>query len=190
MTLHKNATIITVTPSVNGDLHKLLLLKDDGEELELGAAYSPVVVHRDPRKRLPLWTLQPGTLVNVEAPEHALAGWGIQIVEFSPVLEIEFVYTNHEGETRLRKAVPLAVRFEQTEWHGLQMIMVGWDTEKQDERSYALGDCMFKTALFVDLRGKAEALEQSLKSEGANAYLTDDIEAAVRAMRGASKPLD
>lgn len=146
MTLHKNATIITVTPSVNGDLHKLLLLKDDGEELELGAAYSPVVVHRDPRKRLPLWTLQPGTLVNVEAPEHALAGWGIQIVEFSPVLEIEFVYTNHEDETRLRKAVPLAVRFEQTEWHGLQMIMVGWDTEKNAERSFALGDCDFTKA--------------------------------------------
>lgn len=144
MTMHKNATIISVTPSVGGDLHKLLLLKEDGEELELGAAYSPVVVHRNPTKRLPLWTLQPGTQVNVEAPEHALAGWGIQIIDFSPVLDMEFVYTNHEGITAKRTAVPMALRFEHTEWHGLQMIMVAWDRDKKDERSFALKDCVFR----------------------------------------------
>lgn len=141
VTMFNEATIVSV--GTEDQMQVVTVLLDDGTEKAFAALYSPVIVHKDPRKRLPLWTLQPGTVVNVDAPTHATAGWGFQIVEFSPVLEIEFVYTNYEGETRLRKAIPLGLRFEQTEWHGLQMIMVGWDTEKDAERSFALADCVF-----------------------------------------------
>lgn len=142
VTMFNSATVVSV--GTEDQMQVVTVLLDDGTEKAFAALYSPVIVHTDPRKRLPLWTLQPGTVVNVDAPTHATAGWGFQIVEFSPVLEMEFVYTSYEGETRLRKAIPLGLRFEMTEWHGLQMIMVGWDTEKQAERSYALKDCVFK----------------------------------------------
>jgi len=187
MTMFNSATVVSV--GTEDQMQVVTVLLDDGTEKAFAALYSPVIVHTDPRKRLPLWTLQPGTVVNVDAPTHAAAGWGFQIVEFSPVLEIEFVYTNYEGETRLRKAIPLGLRFEQTEWHGLQMIMVGWDTEKQAERSYALGDCVFKTGRLLALESFVAEISDPIRTVASAAGINDEMGRVVVGQTDAARAL-
>jgi predicted DNA-binding transcriptional regulator YafY len=57
---------------------------------------------------------------------------------------ITFHYTNHRGQCALRKAIPVRVVFEATEWHPEpQWILYAYDVEKHAERGFALRDCEF-----------------------------------------------
>jgi predicted DNA-binding transcriptional regulator YafY len=59
----------------------------------------------------------------------------------SPVLEpdIRILYTNHRGETAVRRIVPKRVWFGRTEWHPEpQWLLEAFDLERQAMRSYAL----------------------------------------------------
>jgi hypothetical protein len=53
-------------------------------------------------------------------------------------------YTNHRGETRVRRIVPLGVRFGATKWHPQpQWLLKCLDVEKGQEREFGLMDCDF-----------------------------------------------
>ena len=50
-----------------------------------------------------------------------------------------FAYRNHRGETNIRQAVLLGVRFGSTEWHPHpQWLLRGFDIAKQAEREFAM----------------------------------------------------
>ena len=54
---------------------------------------------------------------------------------------ITFWYKNYRGETGCRQAVPISLRFGSSEWHReAQWLLVGFDTEKQAEREFAVKD--------------------------------------------------
>lgn len=53
----------------------------------------------------------------------------------------ELVYTNHRGDTRKRKIVPIGVRYGSTKWHVLdQWLLDAYDIEKGEYRTFALKD--------------------------------------------------
>ncbi len=54
---------------------------------------------------------------------------------------IEFEYTNWRGETAQRECVIMGVEFGATEWHPEdQWLLRGYDSEKQEERLFAMKD--------------------------------------------------
>ncbi len=54
---------------------------------------------------------------------------------------ITFWYKNYRGETGYRQAIPISLRFGSSDWHKeTQWLLVGFDTEKQAEREFALRD--------------------------------------------------
>ena len=60
---------------------------------------------------------------------------------------IWFSYTNFRGETSVRHASPLDIRFTSTKWHPTaQWILRAYDHGKQAERDFALSDCNFTQA--------------------------------------------
>ena len=60
---------------------------------------------------------------------------------------LEFIYTNWQGITSKRKAVPIKVVFSSNEWHPEpQWILVAYDIDKQAERGFALKCCDFSNA--------------------------------------------
>jgi hypothetical protein len=59
-------------------------------------------------------------------------------------LQISFLYTNYRGQLSRRKAVPLRIAFESTDWHPEpQWILHAFDMDKKAERGFALKDCDF-----------------------------------------------
>lgn len=53
--------------------------------------------------------------------------------------EICILYTNHRGETSVRRLVPIRIWFGKTEWHPEeQWLLEGFDLDRQAARSYAL----------------------------------------------------
>lgn len=71
----------------------------------------------------------------------ALLGW--KDVAFAdrpppPPTPLRLAYTNHRGETRVRVATPLAVRFGTSEWHPEpQWLLEVFDEEKGEPRTFA-----------------------------------------------------
>lgn len=57
---------------------------------------------------------------------------------------ITFKYTNHRGETAVRRAVPRNLWFRPTEHHPEpQWIMIAWCLDREAIRNFALKDCDF-----------------------------------------------
>jgi predicted DNA-binding transcriptional regulator YafY len=55
----------------------------------------------------------------------------------SPV--VTFEYTNHRGQTRQRKVIPVSIRFGSAEWHpDPQWLLEAFDLDKQSMRTFAL----------------------------------------------------
>lgn len=55
--------------------------------------------------------------------------------------EVEILYTNWKGETRLRKIIPISIEFKATEWHKEeQWILNALDVEKNEDRGFAIKD--------------------------------------------------
>lgn len=58
---------------------------------------------------------------------------------------MRFEYTNYRGETAMRWATPLEIRWGSTEWHpNPGWLMRAFDHEKGAVREFALGDCRFE----------------------------------------------
>lgn len=56
-------------------------------------------------------------------------------------MEVEILYTNWKGETRVRKIIPIRIEFTKNEWHKeMQWILVAKDIEKNEERNFAIKD--------------------------------------------------
>lgn len=54
---------------------------------------------------------------------------------------VTFGYVNYRGESATRKAIPLGLRWGNTEWHSTDdWLLRAWDVEKEDEREFALAD--------------------------------------------------
>lgn len=67
-------------------------------------------------------------------------------IERKKVLVIQ--YTNHRGETSVRRILPLAIYFAATQWHpDEQWILDAHDTDKDVIRSFALRDVVFLNRL-------------------------------------------
>jgi hypothetical protein len=61
--------------------------------------------------------------------------------------EIEFVYLNWRGETRVRRVRPGGIRFMETPHHPeMQWILRAVDLDKGEMRSFALRDCDFTSS--------------------------------------------
>lgn len=59
--------------------------------------------------------------------------------EFDRVVAMR--YTNHRGETATRKVLPIRLWFGESPWHtGDQWFLQALDVEKNEERSFAMGD--------------------------------------------------
>jgi predicted DNA-binding transcriptional regulator YafY len=57
---------------------------------------------------------------------------------------IEVYYTNYKNETRLRRVIPLEVRYDTSSWHpGINWLLICWDIEKNAEREFELAKCDF-----------------------------------------------
>lgn len=55
--------------------------------------------------------------------------------------EVEILYTNWKGETRLRKIIPVDIEFKSTDWHkDEQWILNALDVEKNEMRGFAIKD--------------------------------------------------
>ena len=55
--------------------------------------------------------------------------------------EVEIIYTNWKGETRLRKIIPVNIEFKSTDWHkDEQWILNALDVEKNEMRGFAIKD--------------------------------------------------
>ena len=55
--------------------------------------------------------------------------------------QVEILYTNYKGETRMRKIIPLNIEYKSTEWHKEeQWLLNAFDVAKQVDRSFALKD--------------------------------------------------
>lgn len=64
---------------------------------------------------------------------------GVELPEIVPGEPVEWVYTNWEGNTRLRRILPLGIRWGATEWHPEpQWLLKAWDCDKGVEREFAL----------------------------------------------------
>lgn len=58
--------------------------------------------------------------------------------------EVRFTYTNHRGETAVRRARPMALIFGFDHWHPEpQWLMVATDLDKMETRHFALTRCLF-----------------------------------------------
>jgi hypothetical protein len=58
---------------------------------------------------------------------------------------IDVDYTNHRGETRVRRIIPISMRWGCTEHHTEdQWLLECWDVGKHARRTYALKDCDFR----------------------------------------------
>ena len=56
---------------------------------------------------------------------------------------VSFSYVNYKGVFKRRKAILQAVYWGSNKWHSKdQWLVIGWDLEKQEERTYALKDIM------------------------------------------------
>lgn len=54
---------------------------------------------------------------------------------------VRILYTNHRGETALRRIVPESIRFGSSEWHPEpQWLLEAMDEEKGAARSFAMKD--------------------------------------------------
>lgn len=52
---------------------------------------------------------------------------------------VQFTYTNHRGETSLRKILPIRLWFGSTAWHpDPQWLLEGFDLDKQATRDFAM----------------------------------------------------
>ncbi len=59
--------------------------------------------------------------------------------EFPESRTVYILYTNHRGETSIRKVLPLEIAFTTTEWHpNEQWLLRAYDLERKAERRYAL----------------------------------------------------
>ena len=59
---------------------------------------------------------------------------------------IHFRYTNWRGETSMRHASPISLRFGTSEWHRKpQWLLCAFDHDKNEAREFALSDCDFTT---------------------------------------------
>ncbi|MCA1776090.1 MAG: hypothetical protein LC676_10905 [Loktanella sp.] len=57
---------------------------------------------------------------------------------------IRFWYVNWRGETSIRTAIPVIIRFGSTVWHPRpQWILTAFDVDKREQRDFALEDCQF-----------------------------------------------
>lgn len=57
---------------------------------------------------------------------------------------LTFRYTNWRGETAVRTATPISLRWGTTEWHPKpDWLLRAYDHEKRAEREFALADCQF-----------------------------------------------
>jgi predicted DNA-binding transcriptional regulator YafY len=55
--------------------------------------------------------------------------------------EIRMLYTNHRGETSVRRLVPQRIWFGKTDYHpDEQWLLEAYDLERQATRSYAVKD--------------------------------------------------
>jgi len=55
--------------------------------------------------------------------------------------QVEILYTNYKGETRMRKIIPLNIEYKSTEWHKEeQWILNALDIEKGEKRGFAIAD--------------------------------------------------
>ena len=55
--------------------------------------------------------------------------------------QVQILYTNWKGETRLRTIIPISIEFKSTEWHKEeQWILNALDVEKNEMRSFAIKD--------------------------------------------------
>lgn len=87
------------------------------------------------------------------------AGYPIPLRESStvaldPKTIVQFVYTNHRGETEVRHIVPIRIRFAASEWHPQeQWLMDAFDLDRDAERSFALSDAREWEAYQVETLG-------------------------------------
>lgn len=55
--------------------------------------------------------------------------------------EVQILYTNWKGETRMRRIIPLSIEYKSTTWHKEeQWILNALDVEKNEERGFAVKD--------------------------------------------------
>jgi len=55
--------------------------------------------------------------------------------------EVKILYTNWQGETRIRTLIPKEITFIETPWHGeAQWCLKALDVEKGEERTFACKD--------------------------------------------------
>ena len=53
--------------------------------------------------------------------------------------EVRIRYTNHRGETAVRRIEPFAITFDANEWHPeRQWLLIAWDVDKQAKRTFAM----------------------------------------------------
>src|SRR6185369_8664674 len=74
-------------------------------------------------------------------PDHGQYGGAAQAAPMRDEDAIIFWYRNYKGEEGYRRVIPLSLRYGTTEWHPEpQWLLLGYDTEKEAEREFALAD--------------------------------------------------
>jgi 8-oxo-dGTP diphosphatase len=64
---------------------------------------------------------------------------------------IQFLYTNHRGETAVRRVIPIEVIFTSTKWHPKkQWLLRAYDLDRQAERRFALQKIQSLSTQIID----------------------------------------
>ena len=67
------------------------------------------------------------------------AGPSPELVEEDPSRSVVLLYTNHRGETAMRRVLPMAVVFSATEWYPEeQWLLIAYDFDRRDQRHFAM----------------------------------------------------
>lgn len=57
---------------------------------------------------------------------------------------IQFEYTNHEGKTAIRRAIPQSLNFDSNHYHTTpQWLLHCWDLDRKAHRTFALTEMKF-----------------------------------------------
>lgn len=156
MSYYPNATIEKIMWDTQMGDHRIKFTDEDGKPHYVVCGFDPIIFHHEtPKNRLHRWLIQVGTRVNMHLPRHAAENVKVEILDYAPGQYITGTYTNHEGKTEVRSFVPMRVRMEATEYHGLQYIIHGWCKDRKAERSFALADWSFRGHVQVALMGNA-----------------------------------
>jgi predicted DNA-binding transcriptional regulator YafY len=62
-------------------------------------------------------------------------------MDYDPAKILTIHYTNHRGESGMRRIVPSAIRFGRTEWHTREQYLIdAFDVDKQAMRTFAVAE--------------------------------------------------